>query len=336
MQGKRIAVWVVVCVLSAATAVVLILSPGRPPQPRSITLQGAVIRHDADVRKEVPIAGAAITASDAIMRADAVSSASGYFRVTIREQVGQQEAVHLELRAPGYHPLRMDVATGPHADLKQLFVAEMKPLAVPTAAATGHPALPVSNIVIRYTVNYQTETNIGTEVRVFQAINQGNVPCQNSSLCSPDGRWKAASGSVTLDAGAGNVFHNVRASCIAGPCPFTKIDSGSSDRPQRSFVISAVDWSGTATFLVEAEVFQQSIASAVRESYPVIYGGDLHFALPPTAEGPSIEAQIDGTPIVFPLGNGLYMDWGTCTARSSPRGDKATVYQCEIKPGYRF
>ena len=336
MKTNRIAVWVIVCALGVAAAIVLLVVRGRQGQPRSITLQGAVIQRDADTRKEVPIAGATITVSNGAILATASSAASGYFRVTFRERVRKGETVHLDFRAPGYHPLDMDLNIDLPSELKRLFVAEMNPVVVPVATAAGHPPVPVSNVLIRYTVNYQAETEIGTAVKTFQVINQGNVPCKNLSLCSPDGLWKASRGSVTLDAGTGNIFHGVRASCIAGPCPFTQIHSGSSDDDKQTVVVSAVDWSDTATFLVEAEVFHRAIASSVRRSYPVIYGRDLDFTLPPTAEGPSIEAEIDGTPIVFPLGSGLYMDWATCTSRNSPRSKEGTVYQCELKPGYRF
>jgi hypothetical protein len=305
-------------------------------QPRFITIQGAVLQRDAEAGKEVPIAGATVTVTDDVMRGTARSAASGYFRVGFRERLWPRATVHLEFRAAGYHPLELELETGPHADLKRLFLAELNPVGVRAVTPAGHALVPVSNVRIRYTVNYEAETNIGAVARVFQVMNQGDVPCKGSSLCSPDGLWKASRASVTLDAGIGKIFRNVRASCIAGPCPFTQIDSGGPAGGEQTVVISAVDWSDTATFLVEAEVFDRSIASSVRESYPVIYGRDFHFTLPPTAEGPSISAEIGGTPIIFPLGNGIYLDWGACSTRSSPQSVNGTIYQCQLKPGYKF
>src|SRR5207245_4627380 len=67
--------------------------------------------------------------------------------------------------------------------------------------------------------------NIGSAVQVFQIENKGNVPCNGQDPCSPDGKWKAAIGGASLDAGTGNEFRDARVSCIAGPCPFTKIES---------------------------------------------------------------------------------------------------------------
>ena len=55
--------------------------------------------------------------------------------------------------------------------------------------------------------------------------NKGNVPCAGQPPCSPDGKWKANLGSLSLDAGEKNQeFRNVRVSCIAGPCPFSAIE----------------------------------------------------------------------------------------------------------------
>lgn len=87
---------------------------------------------------------------------------------------------------------------------------------------------------------------------------------------------------------------------------------------------------------LEAEVFRTSINSNVRESYPVIFGQTLNFTLPPTEEGVSIEAELDGNPMVFPLGPDLYLSWANCTARVNRDGEKSTVYRCELKPGYQF
>ena len=334
MRPNRTAVWVAAGAFGAAAAFVFVVR-FQHWRPRTIAIQGAVIRRDTDPRKEVPIAGAAVTVSDGIAPVTAFSGASGHFTVTFRERIWPGETVFVDFRAPGYEPLDMKVAIGLRNELNKLYIAAMDPAPAANAAAVGRPT-PVSNVLIRYTVNYQTETNIGAAVKTFQVVNKGNVPCKRLMLCSPNGLWKASRGTVTLDAGTGNEFRNVRASCIAGPCPFTLIDSGGFAHGGQTITASAIDWSDTATFLVEAEVFHQSIASAVRESYPVIYGRDLHFTLPPTAEGPSIEAEIGGASMVFPLGNGLYMSWATCVSRSSARNEHSAIYQCELKPGYSF
>jgi hypothetical protein len=108
------------------------------------------------------------------------------------------------------------------------------------------------------------------------------------------------------------------------------------ERDSQIITVSALDWSDTATFLLEAEVFHTAISSKVRESYPVEFGRALNFTLPSTQEGVSIEAELDGSAMVFPLGPDLYLSWATCHARTTEGEEKTTVYQCELKPGYRF
>jgi hypothetical protein len=173
-------------------------------------------------------------------------------------------------------------------------------------------------------------------VKTFQVVNNRNVPCNRQAPCSPDGNWKAATGSVTMDAGPDHEYRDVRASCIAGPCPFTRIDSSGFSQGGRVITATALDWSDTATFLLEAEVFRTVVDSNVRESYPVTFGQTLNFTLPPTEEGVSILAELDGVPMVFPMGPDLYLSWATCTARTNREAEKSTVYRCELKPGYRF
>ena len=75
------------------------------------------------------------------------------------------------------------------------------------------------------------------------------------------------------------------------------------------------------------------ISDLVRESYPVILGPTLSFTLPSTAEGPSIEAEVNAQPIVFPLGPDLLLSWAKCTLSIS---QDSNVYRCELKPGYKF
>ena len=73
---------------------------------------------------------------------------------------------------------------------------------------------------------------------------------------------------------------------------------------------------------------------AVYESYPVIFGRALNFTVPTGAQGVSIEADIGGTTIIFPLGPALFLSWANCDVRTNP--DHTTVYRCQLKRGYRF
>ena len=176
--------------------------------------------------------------------------------------------------------------------------------------------------------------NVGSAVKTFPVENVGNIPCAGRSPCSPDDKWKAAIGSTSLDAGMGNEFQNARVSCIAGPCPFTKIENEQFPKASQKITASALNWSNTATFLVEAEVIHIMQSQIDHQSYPVIFGPALNFTLPADAEGVSLEADIAGETIIFPLGPDLFLSWANCNARVNR--DHTKVYRCELKPEYRF
>lgn len=335
MNSKRVLVWAGAATL-AASLVAGYLARMHHWNPGLITIEGAVIRRDADAREELPIAGAEVTASEGTKSVSTLSDASGYFALTFKQGIWLRRNVNLTFRHPGYQPLTLSAQIRLRATARTLYVAAMEPIPTPAPTAPGQSESVLSNVRIRYTVNTEKDENIGSAVKTFQVINQGNVPCDHQTPCSPNGLWKASIGSTTLDAGAGNEFRNVRASCIAGPCPFTRIDAGGFIHGGRSVTASAIDWSDTTTFLLEAEVFHTTTNGSVRESYPVLYGRTLNFTLPASEEGVSIEAEMNGAPMVFPLGPDLYLSWANCVVRTNAEAEKSTVYRCELKPGYRF
>ncbi|MGA3132170.1 MAG: hypothetical protein ABSD59_15295 [Terracidiphilus sp.] len=333
MIRKRTVVWIAIAAGAAIAALVFL--GVRHWRPHWSVIQGAVIRSDSDARKQLPIAGVEIVARYGDSSLATESDVSGYFRIAIPGTVLPGQTVLLSFRQPGYKDLRLPVIIRFRSSLRELIVAAMLPTG---GEADTDPAIArtaVSNIRVRYTENSETEENIGSAAKTFEVANQGNVPCSHRSPCSPDGHWKASTGSIQLDAGAGNEFRDARASCIAGPCPFTRIDAHGFVQGGRIITATALDWSDTTTFLLQAEAYHTSIVSAVRESYPVIYGRGLNFTLPPTAEGVSLVAELGGIEIVFPLGPDPDLSWASCTVRN---GDKPpdSVYQCELKPGYRF
>jgi hypothetical protein len=339
-------VWTIIAVAVAAL-IGLFLFLFRAHRVREISerlavpIEGAVIQREADPQKELPIADVVITASDGIRSAATRSDASGYFKLVLHKRVLSDPPITVTFRHPRYQPLEITVQTGRLETPNELYVAAMVPLVAAPAKAPARPGRPAvlvskSTIKVRYTINTRTQTNVGSAVRTFQVINKGDVPCDRQSPCSPDGKWKAASSTVTLDAGADNSFSNITASCIAGPCPFTRIDSSGFIQGGRKISVTALNWSDTATFLMEAEVYHTAISSEVRELYPVIFGQTLNFTLPPTQEGVSLEAELDGAPMVFPLGPDPSLSWATCSVRTGMEEQKTTVYRCELKPGYRF
>lgn len=321
----------------AATIFILLLAGAavavwgvRHIKNRTTTLRGAVITANPDPRKQLPIAGAEITATDGISVVRSTSDSSGLFSIVLRKRIFRGHLITLRFRHMDYEPLNMSVlASG------KIYLAEMMPIQSEKPIARSLATQTISNnVVVKYSIKTATVVNIGSAVRSFEVQNKGNQPCSERPPCSPDGKWKAAVGSATLDAGVGNQFRNVRASCIAGPCPFTKIESPDSEQDGRMITIKAMVWSDTATFLVEAEVVHPMMSDLVRNSYPVIFGDALNFTLPPAAEGVSLQADLNGETIVFPLGPALILSWADCSVRANP--DQTRVYRCTLKPEYRW
>ena len=301
---------------------------------RTITLKGAVITQNPDPRKQLPIAGVVVTATDGLFFAKSASDSSGLFNVTLRKRILRGQPVMLKFRHPDYEPLDLPISDARNQASDKIYIAALAPIVRSKPLTENRPKRTMSNLVVRYSIKTKTEVNIGSAVRSFEAVNKGNVPCEGHPPCSPDGKWKASVGTITLDAGTGNEFRNARASCIAGPCPFTRIDTSGLDHDGQVMTLSATNWSDTATFLVEAEVVHPMMSDVVRNSYPVIFGDALNFTLPPAAEGISIQAELNGETIVFPLGPALILSWADCNARANQ--DRTRVYRCELKPGYQW
>jgi len=322
-HAHRAGLWIAATIILMIVGA-LLLVPWRTRLP--VSLRGAVTVRDTDSRKEQPIADVEVTGD--LATGSAKSDSTGFFALQLRKFVQRGQPLVLHFRQPHYLPLDVSDFVG-----DKLYVVHMLPLSSVTPSPI-RPAVKVANVRVRYSGRAMTEVNIGSAVKTFQIENKGNVPCQGQRPCSPDGKWRAASGSASLDAGTGNEFRSARASCIAGPCPFTRIDSDQFSRGGQTIMVSARNWSDTATFLLEAEVIKPMVSQIVHESYPVIFGEGLNFTLPSTAEGISIEAELDGQMIVFPLGPALFLSWASCNARVNP--DQTKVYRCDLKPGYRF
>jgi hypothetical protein len=294
-----------------------------------VTIQGAVVVEETDPRKELPIGDVEITVENQMAKGTVKTDVAGFFRLALPRGVRRGDPVKLHFHHPGYKPLDMPEFVG-----DKLYIAHMAPLSARPAKAAGQQDVKVGNVRVRFSIKNLTDVNIGSAVKIFEIENKGNIPCKGQDPCSPDGKWKAAMGSGVLDAGVGNEFRNARASCIAGPCPFTKIEADRFSPGGQNIMVSARNWSDTVTFLLEAEVFHPMASELIHESYPVIFGESLNFTLPASAEGIIIEADIDNQTITFPLGPALFLSWADCDARGNP--DATRVYRCQLKPGYRF
>jgi hypothetical protein len=317
-------VFVVLGVVLVAVLIAAVIHFRKP-----ITLRGAIIKEDADTRRQSPIENVEVSTVDGMTVASAKSDFSGYFKLTLPRGTLFGHAVTLQFRHPDFQPFDLKEAIS-----DKLYVIRMTPVHPDADAAPDRSAITVANISVRYSIETTTTLNVGTGIKTFQIENTGNVRCDRKPPCSPDGKWKGAVASASLDAGELNEYENARVSCIAGPCPFTKIVSDNFSAGGRKISVSVLDWSGTTTFLLQAEVFRREISDIVRESYPVIFGQAINFTLPAAAEGPSLEAEINGVNIVFPLGPAPTLSWATCNVRMGK--DQSKTYRCELKPAYRF
>jgi hypothetical protein len=297
-----------------------------------VILTGAVLIQDTDPRKQMPIPNTIVTADSGDLSVQTESDSTGYFRVTLPSNSPlPSRSIVLSFKHSNYKPLHLDV-TSPN----QIFVVHLAPILAPVVVrkASSEPAIPVTDLRVRYSMKTVARVDVGAQAKTFEVVNTGNVPCKGRPPCSPDGLWKATLGSTTLDAGRGNEFRDDRVSCIAGPCSFTRIVTEQTSHDSQMLTISALDWSDTATFLIEAEVTKVMVNDTIRVSIPIVFGQAVNFTLPPTAEGPSIEADLDKQDIIFPLGPEPSVPWATCTVKINT--DRSQLYRCELKPGYRF
>ena len=323
-KRKTIAIWTVLILAILAAAAAIALLHHRQP----VTLRGAVLRQDHDPNRQLPLADVQITAVNTLGSASSKSDSLGFFTLKLPKGLRRRQQVVLTFRHEGYQPLNLNDFIG-----DKIYIARMIPLHQDTVAESRNGSA-ISNTRIRYSVKATTDADVGSAVKTFQIVNTGNTPCNNHPPCAPGGKWKATTGSLSLDAGEGNEFRNARVSCIAGPCPFTKIEVENFSPDRRRFNVSVLNWSDTVTFLLEAEVVHPMTSDMVRETYPVIFGRALNFSLPASAEGPSIEAEVQGEPIVFPLGPDLFLRWADCHVVVDR--DQSKNYRCELKPGYQF
>jgi hypothetical protein len=322
-RAHKIEAWIAAVVISLVAVGVLI----RWQKQKPVTLRGAVVVADVDPRKQLPIGGVLVSA-DTLTASTSKTDSSGFFNLTLPKPIRRGHPIVLHYRHAQYRPLDVDDYVG-----NQLYIVQLVPLDN-KSAPKDQPSTKLANVRVRYTENTRTELNVGSAVKTFEVQNKGNVPCRKQHPCSPDGKWKAALGAITIDAGVGNEFRAPRASCIAGPCPFTRIESNQVLQAGRILTLTVRDWSDTATFLLEAEVFRPMVSQREHWSYPAIFGEGMSFTLPPSAESVSIEADAGGQTIIFPLGPALQLSWASCDAGTNP--DQGTIYRCTLKPGYRF
>ena len=334
-RRTKVVIWFAFAIAVVAATAILILS-FRPPAEAALpeAMEGATITASTNPHKQAPIQNVRITASAAGYSTGTTSQPSGFFRLPLAREWKPGQPLSLTFRAEGYQPLQVTIT--PSAEL---MIARM----VSTDRGMPNPETgkqtSIGNVRVRYSTQFINTTNIGSIAPTMDVPNVGDEPCipagaKGGGPCSPDNKWKASIGTKKLDAGQDNQYINTRISCIAGPCPFTKIEDDSYTKPSRVINVRIRNWSDTTTFLIEAEVSRTQRSSFVREAYPAIFGRALTFTLPSGAEGLSILADLNQHPIVFPIGPALQLSWATCNVETSNGGSK--LFRCDLKTGYSF
>lgn len=294
-----------------------------------VRISGAVITQSPDTRKQSPIANVEVISKDGLAIGSTKSDFAGHFSLTMRPGVKPGQRIQLAFRHPDYAPVDTDQPLN-----GDIYVVRMIPVHGEVEETLNEAEVGVTNVLVRYSTEISRTENIGSTAKTFQIVNTGNVPCNRRDPCSPDGRWKAEIGSSSIDAGQGNLFRDARVTCIAGPCPFTRIEGDSLSHDARTMSVQVRNWSDTTTFLLQAEVFRPQLENVVRQIYPAIFGRSMSFTLPAIAVGPSIEGDLNGTPLVFPLGPTPILSWANCQVRVEKNQVKS--YRCELRAGYEF
>lgn len=308
---------------------------GVPHLSPAITVEGSVLKEDVDPSKRTPLPGVTVRAERGETEVTAQSDPTGYFSVRLEAAIESGATLTLSFEKAGYRRVEM-VPTQPGDQLYivQMQLLEKKP---ELTLARGEPpakTVTIKDVRVRYSFKDQSTISVGTVAKEFVATNKGNVPCRDQKPCSPDGRWKATLTVLPLDAERGNEFRNVRVSCVAGPCHFVKVETNATEKPTARVTVSVLNWSDPTAFLLESDVIRTMATDNVRQAYPFILGDTMSFALPPNSQGLSIEANLDGKLIIFPVGPALKLSWADCSEDTSPDGSR--TFRCQLKPGYGF
>jgi hypothetical protein len=327
IRRKKLTVLTAGMVAAAIAAAALIYRLALRAEVTVVT--GVVLQRSSDPKSERPVAQATITAVLAGNIAQTKSDNAGLFRLQLPSSSILDEPALLTFEHRDYHPLELRESAE-----DRIYVVRLEPRTRDPAPAPSGPVVTISNVRVRYALKNISSVTVGSAVKAFTIANTGNVACEDRGPCSPDRKWKASIGSISLDAGEGRQFRNIRITCIAGPCPFSKIESEKRTDGDRGISISVRNWSDSVTYVLEAEVTHTMATELIRHSYPVIYGNSMNFTLPATAQGPSIEAEIDGSEIVFPLGPALILSWANCRLEYGP--ERSQQYRCQLKPQYQF
>src|SRR3569623_545531 len=102
MHWRKITVWIAV-VATAAVLIAAIVVRVKRWRPRNLTVQGTVMRSDPDPRRQLPVGGVTVTATDGMMTTTTQSDSSGYFKLKFRAKLWPGHVLQLEFRKADFN-----------------------------------------------------------------------------------------------------------------------------------------------------------------------------------------------------------------------------------------
>ena len=175
-----------------------------------------------------------------------------------------------------------------------------------------------------------------TGVKTFQIQIMGNIPCNGSTLF-PGRQMEGGNQFRVPGCGRGKRFPKCQGFLYCGPLPF-----------HAELIMTAFPREGATSrspcaigrirphSCFRRRCSDPQISDLVRMTYPIILGTSLNFTLPPTAEGPSVEAELNGENIIFPLGPDPCFELGRLQCQRAKGNNGQKFYRCELNAGYQF
>ena len=185
--------------------------------PAISDVEGAVMKDDIDPEKRYPLNGVQVIDSDTpgLALGPVTTQEDGSFKLKLRPDARSGQSIDLQFTAAGYQKKTANAAVG--VDVNYTFYLWPS---LPTVSLSSNQRRSVTATVVRV-----ADTFAENQSKTFQIPNYGSVRCNGGGPCSPDGKWKASVVTSTLDAGLGNKFISCKVVCVAGPCPWTKVNS---------------------------------------------------------------------------------------------------------------
>lgn len=240
-----------VCGIIAAAIPLLIQSKKTAPKPvaaavpvpAAIVMRGVVMRDEANPEKRYAIPGVRVMATNGVAPAPVLTGTNGMFELALNPAARNGQVIDLNFSHGEYQ--EKDETQVIAEDVPYVFYLWPK-----TYAGLRLKALPMPSWNLFPAAYAAPETLVTT----FQVINRGSVRCNGRQPCSPDGKWKAQIKTASLAAGRGKRFLRGHADCIAGPCPWTKIEMDGFSKGGPAISVAVRNWSDTVTYKLWGEV----------------------------------------------------------------------------------